>query len=152
MADRLAEAENPSSDLPGLGAVVGQAGISPCRWPASRTYWILLILLVELQIADILTTNQALTIPGVWELNPLMAMSQAKFGAAWVGAETRGGGLSMPRGHRHAPALADHFRGVGLRPRRSRQHQPFLTAAARIRAPRSRNRSRRRGSEWADLN
>ena len=37
----------------------------------------------ELQIADILTTNRALAIPGVWELNPLMAMSQAKFGAAW---------------------------------------------------------------------
>jgi hypothetical protein len=43
----------------------------------------LLILFVELQIADILTTNQALAVPGVWELNPLMAMSQAKLGAAW---------------------------------------------------------------------
>ena len=53
------------------------------RRPASRTYWILLILFVELQIADILTTNHALALPGVWELNPLMAMSQAKLGAAW---------------------------------------------------------------------
>src|SRR5438477_6945393 len=47
-----------------------------------------------------------------------------------VGAETHGRGLSVPRGHLDAPALADHFRGVGFRPRRARQHQPFLTAAA----------------------
>jgi hypothetical protein len=83
MVDRLAEVEDPSPDFPGLGIVVGRGGIRPCRWPASRTYWILLILFVELQIADVLTTNRALTIPGVWEFNPLMAMSQAKFGAAW---------------------------------------------------------------------
>jgi Domain of unknown function (DUF5658) len=51
--------------------------------PASRAYWILLTLFVELQIADILTTNHALALPGVWELNPLMAISQAKLGAAW---------------------------------------------------------------------
>ena len=51
-----------------------------------------------------------------------------------VGTETRGRGLSMPRGHLHAPALANHFRGVGFRPRRARQHQPFLPAAARIRS------------------
>ena len=54
-----------------------------CEQPASRTYWILLILFVELQIADILTTDRALAIPGVWELNPLMAMLQAKLGGAW---------------------------------------------------------------------
>jgi hypothetical protein len=38
---------------------------------------------VLFQLADIVTTNHALTIPGVWELNPLMAMLQAKLGAAW---------------------------------------------------------------------
>jgi hypothetical protein len=48
-----------------------------------RTYWLLLALFVALQLADIVTTNHALTVPGVWELNPLMAMSQAKLGAAW---------------------------------------------------------------------
>jgi Domain of unknown function (DUF5658) len=83
MADRMAEPEDQLPDLPGLGVAAARAGSRPCQWPASRTYWILLILFVELQIADILTTNQALAIPGVWELNPLMAMSQAKFGAAW---------------------------------------------------------------------
>ena len=46
-------------------------------------YWLLLALFVDLQIADIVTTNHALTIPGIWEANPLMALSQAKLGAAW---------------------------------------------------------------------
>ena len=36
----------------------------------------------------------------------------------------------------NAPALADHFRGVGFRPRRARQHQPFLTAARDSHPPR----------------
>ena len=81
MTERMAEPEDRSPDLPGLGAT--QTRIRPHQWSASRTYWILLILFVELQIADILTTNHALARPGVWELNPLMAMSQAKLGDAW---------------------------------------------------------------------
>ena len=81
MAERMAEPEDRSPDLPGLGAT--RRRIRPYPGPASRTYWILLILFVELQIADILTTNHALALPGVWELNPLMAMSQARLGAAW---------------------------------------------------------------------
>ena len=83
MAVRMAEPEDRSPVLAGSGVAVARGGITACRWPASRTYWFLLILFVELQIADILTTNRALAIPGVWELNPLMAMSQANFGAAW---------------------------------------------------------------------
>src|SRR6266481_778060 len=65
----------------GLGAAPtrGQAH----RWPDSRPYWLLLSLFVGLQIADIITTNHALEIPGIWEANPLMALSQAKLGAAW---------------------------------------------------------------------
>ena len=43
----------------------------------------MLALFVMLQLADIVTTNHALTIPGVWEHNPLMAMLQAKLGASW---------------------------------------------------------------------
>ena len=53
------------------------------QWLATRTYWILLTLFVELQITDIITTNRALAVPGVWEVNPLMALSQAKLGVAW---------------------------------------------------------------------
>jgi hypothetical protein len=49
-------------------------------WPLS---WALLILFLALQIADIVTTNYALAVPGIWEANPLMAFSQAKLGAAW---------------------------------------------------------------------
>jgi len=81
MTERMAKPEDRSPDLSDLGAT--RRRIRPHPWSASRTYWILLILFVELQIADILTTNHALALPGVWELNPLMAMSQAKLGDAW---------------------------------------------------------------------
>ena len=65
----------------GLGAAStrGQAH----RWPNFRPYWLLLSLFVGLQIADIITTNYALAIPGIWEANPLMALSQATLGDAW---------------------------------------------------------------------
>ena len=53
------------------------------RWPASRAYWLLLMLFVGLQIADIVTTNHALALPGIWEANPVMALSQARLGAMW---------------------------------------------------------------------
>ena len=53
------------------------------RGPEGRAKRLLLILLVELQFVDILSTNHALARPGVWEANPLMALSQAKLGAAW---------------------------------------------------------------------
>jgi hypothetical protein len=55
------------------------------RWRDRRGHANLLmaLLFVELQLADILSTNHALARPGVWEANPLMAFSQAKLGAAW---------------------------------------------------------------------
>src|SRR5438477_9573926 len=53
------------------------------RWPGRRTDWLLLMLFVDLQLADILSTNYALALPGVWEANPLMALSQARLGTAW---------------------------------------------------------------------
>ena len=83
MAHRIVEPEDRAPDGLGFGTAAPQGRFRPRPWPVPRTYWILLILFVELQIADILTTNQALAVPGVWELNPLMAMSQAKLGAAW---------------------------------------------------------------------
>ena len=49
----------------------------------SRAYFLWLTLFVGLQIADIVTTNHALAVPGVWEANPLMAWSQAELGALW---------------------------------------------------------------------
>lgn len=44
---------------------------------------LLLILFIGLQIADVVTTNYALRVPGIWEANPLMAIAQAKLGAVW---------------------------------------------------------------------
>jgi len=49
----------------------------------SRAYWMLLIMFVTLQIADIASTNYALAVPGVWEANPLMAFAQAELGVVW---------------------------------------------------------------------
>jgi hypothetical protein len=43
----------------------------------------LLFLFLAPQIADIVTTNYALAVPGIGEADPLMAFSQAKLGAAW---------------------------------------------------------------------
>ena len=48
-----------------------------------RAHWILWILFVGLQIADVVTTNYALAIPGNWEANPIMQLSQTHLGAAW---------------------------------------------------------------------
>ena len=59
---------------------------SPRAWRlycGTRANRLLLMLFVELQFADILSTNSALAMPGVWEANPLMALAQARLGAAW---------------------------------------------------------------------
>jgi hypothetical protein len=42
-----------------------------------------LVLFAVLQIIDVITTNHALAIPGNWEANPLMALSQSHLGAVW---------------------------------------------------------------------
>ena len=48
------------------------------------TGWLVLIgLFAALQLADIVTTNIGLAVPGNWEANPLMAFSQAHLGALW---------------------------------------------------------------------
>jgi hypothetical protein len=48
------------------------------------TEWLFLItLFAGLQLADIVTTNIGLAIPGNWEANPLMAMAQTHFGPFW---------------------------------------------------------------------
>jgi len=48
-----------------------------------RAHWILWILFIGLQIADVVTTNYALAVPGNWEANPIMQLSQTHLGAAW---------------------------------------------------------------------
>ena len=44
---------------------------------------ILWTLFIALQIADVVTTNYALAVPGNWEANPIMQLSQTHLGAAW---------------------------------------------------------------------
>src|ERR1700730_17273188 len=53
------------------------------RWPGTRANWLLLILFVALQLADVVSTDHALAQPRAGEANPLRAIRQAKPGAAW---------------------------------------------------------------------
>ena len=53
------------------------------RWTLPRARWILWILFIGLQIADVITTNYALAVPGNWEANPIMQISQTHLGAVW---------------------------------------------------------------------
>jgi len=48
-----------------------------------RSFWLLLAIFVALQAADVVTTNCALAVPGIREINPIMAAYQASWGAAW---------------------------------------------------------------------
>jgi hypothetical protein len=66
----------------GIGVRVGRRTVSRSRTLA-RAHWILWILFIELQIADVVTTNRALAVPGNWEANPLMQLSQTHLGAVW---------------------------------------------------------------------
>jgi hypothetical protein len=57
-------------------AEAGPGSMTKCATTKlSRAYCLALALFVGLQIADVITTNHALTIPGIWEVNPLMAWS-----------------------------------------------------------------------------
>jgi hypothetical protein len=48
-----------------------------------RVFWWLLAIFASLQVADVATTNLDLAMPGRWEANPFMALSQAHLGAFW---------------------------------------------------------------------
>ena len=57
------------------------------KWRAAwcgRIDWPLLTLLfAAFELADIITTNRAVGLPGNWEANPVMALSQAQLGDLW---------------------------------------------------------------------
>ena len=77
-------------------------------WPGTRANWLLLVLFVGLQFADVVSTNYALAVPGVWESNPLMALSQTKLGAAWWLPKLAAIGLvslTAPRSRRRWPMI-----------------------------------------------
>jgi len=54
-----------------------------CGEAVTRICWFLPVLFILLQIADVITTNYALAVPGIREVNPLMTWTQAHLGAAW---------------------------------------------------------------------
>src|SRR5205807_2237671 len=89
-----------------------RAGAVTCRqwlwWPGTRANELLLVLFVGLQFADIVSTNYALAMLGVWEANPMMALSQAKLGAAWWLPKLAVVGLlaiTAPRSRRRWPMI-----------------------------------------------
>ena len=72
----------PAVDPSGVGAADG-VGRRRRRRVLPRSYWLLLVLFAGLQVADIVTTNYALAVPGVWEANPIMASHQVQLGELW---------------------------------------------------------------------
>ena len=61
----------------------GTVVADPTSRPLPPLNWALLILFIALQVADIVTTNYALAVPGNWEVNPLMEIAQAYLGPSW---------------------------------------------------------------------
>ena len=51
--------------------------------PLSPLNWALLTVFIALQVADVITTNYALAVPGNWEVNPLMEFAQDHLGPSW---------------------------------------------------------------------
>jgi hypothetical protein len=73
----------PSQRSRGLRRVGAGSEIMSRRRSLARAHWFLWLLFIELQIADVVTTNCALAVPGNWEANPIMQLSQMHLGAAW---------------------------------------------------------------------
>jgi Domain of unknown function (DUF5658) len=74
---------SPAASSPGYPVGSNPSGQELRRRPVTPICWVLLILLVAFQIADVVTTNRALAASGVWEANPLIAFMQSQLGAAW---------------------------------------------------------------------
>jgi hypothetical protein len=107
----MASTELSSAELSEGGSPRGRAVIRP-QWSSWRPWTLfnrlLLVLFVGLQFADVVSTNYALAVPGVWEANPMMALSQATLGAAWWLPKLAAIGLvaiTAPRSRRRWPMI-----------------------------------------------
>jgi len=61
----------------------GTVVADPASRPLPAVNWALLIVFIALQVADVVTTNYALAVPGNWEVNPLMEFAQTHLGPSW---------------------------------------------------------------------
>jgi hypothetical protein len=68
-------------DRSGSVAAVARGGLRRPRFGGAQ--WLLLVLFIALEIADVVTTNHRLSLPGAWEANPIMARLQSELGCAW---------------------------------------------------------------------
>jgi hypothetical protein len=66
----------------------------PASRPLPAVNWALLIVFIALQVADVVTTNYALAVPGNWEVNPLMELAQAHLGPSWWVPKIAAAGLA----------------------------------------------------------
>jgi hypothetical protein len=74
----------------------------------ARAHWILWVIFIGLQVADVVTTNYALTNPGNWEANPIMQFSQTHLGAVWWLPKVAAigfGAIAVPQALRPWPIL-----------------------------------------------
>jgi Domain of unknown function (DUF5658) len=53
------------------------------RQRLARAHWTLWVFFLGLQVADVVTTDYALAVPGSWEANPIMRLSQTHLGVGW---------------------------------------------------------------------
>ena len=83
MAYGIAQSIHPAQSLR-VGVAVTWKQSRRHFWSSvAGIYWLLLVIFAVLQIADVVTTNYALVMPGVWEANPLMALMQTQLGPVW---------------------------------------------------------------------
>ena len=84
MTDATLNAAGPVGNQISLGDLAKRVWRMWREAVGGRTDWrVLLVLFTALQLADIVTTNLCLGLPGNWEANPLMALAQADLGALW---------------------------------------------------------------------
>ena len=55
-------------------------GTAPQR---ATVNWFVITVFIMLQVADVLTTNRALSVPGNREANPIIVLLKSHFGSAW---------------------------------------------------------------------